>query len=102
MLNRVSFSEGIQMSREKPVIWLDVRLPNEHKQRRIADSINLPLVFLRLKMKNLDKQKTYIVYCDTGGRSSAAVFLMGLEGFDAYVLDKGLQNVKDEVLEISA
>jgi len=102
MLNRVSFEQGMHLSKEKPVVWLDVRLPNEHKQRRIANSINLPLVFLRLKMKTLDKQKTYIVYCDTGGRSSAAVFLMSLEGFDAYVLDKGLQNVKDEILEISA
>lgn len=102
MLNHVSYKEGMRISQEKPVIWLDVRLPNEHKQRHIKNSINLPLVFLRLKLKNLDINKSYIVYCDTGGRSSAAAFLMGLENYNTYVLNKGLQKVNESELVSTA
>jgi len=99
MLNKITYKQGMELAKQKSIVWLDVRLPNEYKQMRIPGSLNLPLVFLRLKMNKLDKNKAFIVYCDTGGRSSAASFLLGLEGYDAYVLENGLQNVKEELLE---
>lgn len=102
MLNRLSYEEGIKMAAEKPVTWLDVRLPNEYQQRHIPGSQNLPLVFLRMKMKLLDKDKNYILYCDTGGRSSAAAFLLSLEGFDTYILNNGIGSVEAELLEETA
>ena len=102
MLNRISYKEGLKLAEQKPVIWLDVRLPNEHKQQHIPGSQNLPLVFLRMKMKQLDKNKTFILYCDTGGRSSAAAFLLGLEGFDTYVLTDGIASIKAGLLETTS
>ncbi len=102
MLNRISYQEGLQLAEKKPVVWLDVRLPNEHQHQHIPGSQNLPLVFLRMKKKLLDKGKTYIIYCDTGGRSSAAAFLLGLEGFDAYVLNDGISSMDTELLEATA
>jgi len=101
MHKRISYKEGQKMAEEQAVVWMDVRLPNEHKQRFIPGSINLPLVFLRMKLKQLEKDKPYIVYCDTGGRSSAAAFLLGLEGFDAYVLNDGLSSIKNGLLKES-
>ncbi|MDE2261359.1 MAG: rhodanese-like domain-containing protein, partial [Gammaproteobacteria bacterium] len=32
----------------------------------------------------------YVVYCDTGRRSSAAAYILVERGFDAYVLTGGL------------
>jgi rhodanese-related sulfurtransferase len=70
--------------------WLDVRLPSEHQNLNIEDSINIPLYFIRLKLSALDKSVPYVVYCDTGRRSSAAAYILVERGFDAYVLTGGL------------
>jgi CRP-like cAMP-binding protein len=69
--------------------WLDVRLESEHANTGIPGSLNLPLFMLRLKADSLDARVPYIVYCDTGRRSSAAAFLLNERGFHAYVLKGG-------------
>ena len=70
--------------------WLDVRLPSEHQNLNIEGSLNIPLYFIRLKLSTLDRDKPYVVYCDTGRRSSAAAYILVERGFDAYVLKGGL------------
>jgi len=70
--------------------WLDVRLPSEHQNLSIEDSLNIPLYFIRLKLSSLDRNTPYVVYCDTGRRSSAAAYILVERGFDAYVLRGGL------------
>jgi CRP-like cAMP-binding protein len=72
--------------------WLDVRLPSEHQTLAIEGALNIPLYLIRLKLSTLDKEVPYVVYCDTGRRSSAAAYLMVERGFDAYVLTGGLSN----------
>ncbi len=70
--------------------WLDVRLPSEHQNMRIEEALNIPLYFIRLKLSTLDRNIPYVVYCDTGRRSSAAAYILVERGFDAYVLQGGL------------
>ena len=72
--------------------WLDVRLPSEHQTLAIEGSLNIPLYLIRLKLSTLDQEVPYVVYCDTGRRSSAAAYLLVERGFDAYVLNGGLAN----------
>jgi rhodanese-related sulfurtransferase len=72
--------------------WLDVRLPSEHQNMSIEESLNIPLYFIRLKLSALDRNTPYVVYCDTGRRSSAAAYILVERGFDAYVLTGGLTN----------
>lgn len=81
-------------------VWIDVRLPAEHQSRRIADSINIPLPILRAKLDRLDQRRRYIVYCDTGRRSSTATYLLTQNGFEAFILKNGLQNVAAEDLVV--
>jgi CRP-like cAMP-binding protein len=78
--------------------WLDVRLPSEHQNLAIDDSINIPLYFIRLKLSTLDRKLPYVVYCDTGRRSSAAAFILLERGFDAYVLKDGIAAARSELL----
>jgi CRP-like cAMP-binding protein len=75
---------------EKGAKWLDVRLESEHANTGLNDSLNIPLFMLRLKVDSLDPNVPYIVYCDTGRRSSAAAFLLSERGFQAYCLKGGL------------
>jgi CRP-like cAMP-binding protein len=77
--------------------WLDVRLPSEHQNLCIEESLNIPLYFIRLKLSALDPSVPYIVYCDTGRRSSAAAYIMVERGFDAYVLRGGLDSAERDV-----
>jgi CRP-like cAMP-binding protein len=70
--------------------WLDVRLPSEFENYRLPDAVNLPLYFLRLKLKSLDPRVHYVVCCDTGRRSSAAAYILSERGFQASVLRGGL------------
>lgn len=71
--------------------WLDVRLPSEFENQHQDAAINIPLYFIRLKLDTLDPKKKYVVYCDTGRRSSAGAYILSERGFDVYVLKGGTQ-----------
>jgi len=77
--------------------WLDVRLPSEFEAFHEEGAINLPLYFIRLKLKTLDPDKTYVLCCDTGRRSSAGTFILSERGFNTRVLRGGLNNNRLEI-----
>jgi CRP-like cAMP-binding protein len=70
--------------------WLDVRLPSEFENYHMEGALNLPLYFIRLKLKTLERDAHYIVCCDTGRRSSAGAYILSERGFRASVLKGGL------------
>jgi CRP-like cAMP-binding protein len=71
-------------------VWLDVRLPSEYEVWHPEGAVNIPLYFIRLKMKTLDRSIPYVLVCETGRRSSAAAFLMSERGYEASCLRGGL------------
>jgi CRP-like cAMP-binding protein len=70
--------------------WLDVRLPSEFEAYHNEGAVNIPLYFIRLKIKTLDPVARYVVCCDTGRRSSAGAFILNERGFQTVVLSGGL------------
>jgi CRP-like cAMP-binding protein len=101
LLNWVNYDEAKNLVEKEGAIWFDVRLPAEHKAKFIKGSINIPLIFLRMKANSLDPQKKYVIYCDTGRRSSAASFLLNERDIETYVLKDGVDTAEPEDLEIS-
>ncbi len=89
MLHWVSFEQALKVVAQGGQ-WLDVRLPSEFETYHQEGAINIPLYFMRLKLKALDPKTRYVVCCDTGRRSSAAAFILNERGFDACVLQGGL------------
>lgn len=75
--------------------WLDVRFEDEHAHNGLADSLNIPLSMLRTRLGELPAKTPYVVYCDTGGRSSAAAFLLAERGYDVCYVAGGA--VRDEL-----
>lgn len=75
---------------------IDVRLEDEYKRSAIKGSMNIPLYLLRLKAPKLDVERRYVVYCETGNRSSAAAFLLSERGYDVYVMKGGLSALREE------
>ncbi|HEY9052220.1 MAG TPA: cyclic nucleotide-binding domain-containing protein, partial [Gammaproteobacteria bacterium] len=95
LLDWVNFEKAQQLVNEGAE-WLDVRLPAEHQADAIKNSKHIPLIFLRMKADTLDQSKPYVVYCDTGRRSSAAAFLLNERGFNTFVLKDGVGSVPPE------
>ncbi len=98
LLNWVDYDEAKQLV-EDGAVWFDVRLPAEHKAKLIKGSINIPLIFLRMKANSLDSQKKYVIYCDTGRRSSAASFLLNEKDITTFVLRDGVDTAEPDDLE---
>jgi CRP-like cAMP-binding protein len=73
--------------------WLDVRLPSERSDRQLPGSVCVPLYRLRAKVAELPRGIAYVCVCDNGRRSAVAAFILANQGFDAYVLDGGLQRL---------
>ncbi len=69
---------------------IDVRMEEEHQDRAIKGSVNVPLYRLREHAAGLEKNKSYIVYCNTGERSAAAAFILSKLGFQVFALQGGL------------
>ena len=88
-LRALPYSEACQQVAEGSV-WLDVRFPDEHEANAIDGSLNVPLNALRVEAAKLDQDKQYVVYCDTGARSSTGAFLLARAGFEACYLAGGL------------
>ena len=72
---------------------VDVRLPEEFDERAIKGAINMPLYRLREFTSDLDKERSYVCYCNTGERSAAAAFILTKLGFEAFALAGGLSGM---------
>lgn len=89
LLNRIAYEAG-QGKVAGGAQWLDVRYPSEFQYDRLAGAINIPLAEIRNAFNVLDKSREYVVYCQSGRRSSAAAFLLAHRGFKVFLLDGGL------------
>ncbi len=91
MLTQVS-REAAEAMVVDGAVWVDARLPSEYQYEHIEGAINLPLSEIRQKISDLDRSLTYVVYCQTGRRSSAAAFILVQQGFDVVVLAGGVRS----------
>jgi glyoxylase-like metal-dependent hydrolase (beta-lactamase superfamily II) len=64
-----------------PPLAVDVRAPREREQKRIAESVSMPLNHLAEKLESLPKDRDLLVYCAGGYRSSIAASLLQKSGF---------------------
>ncbi len=75
-----SFAEKMK---EKEVVVLDVRTPGEYKEGHIPSAVLIDFYNPDFagQVEALDKNKTYLVYCASGKRSSNAAQMMSEKGF---------------------
>ena len=62
---------------------IDVRYEEEWDEFRIPGASLIPLPELRARLKELDREKEYIVYCHAGKRSAVAAMIMEQGGLEA-------------------
>lgn len=61
---------------------IDVREPEEVAMGKIPNAINVPLSLLEFKLQEIDKAKSYVIVCQSGGRSMMATEFLDSYGFD--------------------
>jgi len=87
IIESISPSDGVTMidkNKNNPnFIILDVRTPKEYDQEHISGAMNLDFYThsFRTNLNQLDKGKTYLVYCRSGRRSSLSLDMMRELGF---------------------
>lgn len=101
LLRTITYAQGCGMIK-LGAKWIDVRMPEEYAQGAIPESLNLPLPRIRKEADRLEKNRTYLVYCDSGARSSVAAFLLNQAGFDVCYLVRGLDSCPQAVPAQSA
>lgn len=83
----ISPSDGVAMIEKNKnnteFMILDVRTPQEYAMEHISGAINLDFYSknFRTNLSNLDKDKTYLIYCRTGRRSGVTLNMMRELGF---------------------
>ena len=58
-----------------------MRTENEWQQKRIGESLNIPLNRLAERSRELPRDRTVVVHCGSGYRSSIAASLLEKQGF---------------------
>jgi hydroxyacylglutathione hydrolase len=70
------------LSSSRPPLTLDVRTPREREQKSIGGSLGIPLNHLVENLGKLPRNRSVLVYCAGGYRSSIAASLLQGSGFD--------------------
>jgi rhodanese-related sulfurtransferase len=101
-LNPVEFQAK---SQEADVILLDVRTAGEYSTGHIKGALNIDVEGMTFEgeIKQLDKTKTYAIYCQSGRRSRIAAEKMTKEGFTKlFNLDQGIGSWQSAGLPVVA
>lgn len=71
--------------------FIDVRYREEYEYNHIPGAMLIPLFELRQTVPQLDREKRYIIYCQSGSRSSVAALRLTQAGFDVQTLEGGIR-----------
>ncbi|TFV97560.1 rhodanese-like domain-containing protein [Algoriphagus kandeliae] len=79
----ISVGEFHDLMLQKDTVILDVRTPGEFSSGKLRGARNIDIMSRNFvdQIKNLPKDKTYLVYCRSGNRSGQACEIMADMGF---------------------
>lgn len=93
MANQISPEEvAKRLQNSEEVFIIDVRENGEVASGKIASANNIPLGQLALRKGELDKEKSYVVVCQSGNRSKAACGILEALGFKVEDMIGGMNN----------
>ena len=93
-VKHVGPNEAQKLIVEKKVIVLDLRTPGEFKTAHIVGATNIDFLAadFETRIDQLDANKSYLVHCATGGRSTHSLPVFNKHHFEyLYHLDGGIK-----------
>jgi rhodanese-related sulfurtransferase len=97
-INVISIAEFEKMSSKKKNKVVDVRTPEEVAEGLLKGAVSIDFLAdsFTANLQNLNKKKTYLLYCKSGNRTRRAADLMQKSGFKhVYMLDGGITAWKE-------
>ncbi|MDM3870720.1 rhodanese-like domain-containing protein [Porticoccus sp. W117] len=94
---------GQVVEQHPEVLVLDIRTPKEFAEGHIAGALNIDYYSddFKQNLSQLDKSKTYLVHCRSGGRSGRSLKLFRELGFEKVIhLDGGIKAWKSQSLPL--
>ena len=84
-ITNLTVEEFASTIKDSSVVVLDVRTPEEFNSGHIAGAVNIDFQSgnFEHEVLQLDKSKTYAVYCRSGNRSGQATAIMADNGFSS-------------------
>lgn len=81
-----------ELKNNPEAVILDVRTPEEENEGLIENSLRINIMenSFPATIMDLDKSKTYYVYCRSGGRSASACQFMDKQGLKAINVEGGI------------
>lgn len=89
MIKYISASQLQEALKEQPLNIIDVRERIEFALGHIPTVVNLPLSKFVSGYQALDKDKTYLIICQSGARSEQACFFPDDQGYKVVNVDGG-------------
>jgi rhodanese-related sulfurtransferase len=79
------------MEKNKNILLLDVRTPQENSQARLPGSVLIPIGEFERRIGEVPKNKTILVYCAVGSRSKPVAEYLSKNGYkDVYNMTDGI------------
>lgn len=79
------------LARNRKVVLLDVRTPDEFRQAHLKGALPIPLGELGKRMQEIPRDKPLLVYCAVGARSVSAAGFLASKGYrEIYNMSDGL------------
>lgn len=79
------------VTKNKNVVLVDVRTPEEFRQARLHGAILIPLAELERRVKEIPRNRPLLVYCSVGARSASAAGVLSARGYnEVYQMSDGL------------
>ena len=90
-------SEKLSEVIKNGAVLVDVRSQGEFASGNVKGSINIPLDKLSIQLGKLKKDKTIVVFCASGIRSSQAKSILNRNGFENVINGGGWRSVQSVV-----
>ena len=94
-IDRINQITSIDLNISKNQDIIDVRTKSEYQTSHLKRSLNLPLYELNNSIKLLDRNKKYLIHCQTGYRSMIASSILKRNGFDITEIKDGFKGFLD-------
>lgn len=99
LVKQINTDEASKLIGKQDTILIDCRTPEEYASGHIPGSMLLPLDELEKNVGDLDKDKTYIVICRSGNRSTTFTDSLQSKGFkDVYNVLGGMNEWSGEIV----
>ncbi|HSP47289.1 MAG TPA: FAD-dependent oxidoreductase [Clostridiaceae bacterium] len=85
---------------KEDVVIIDTRVPKQYAAGHVDGAVNIPHNEIRKELKNLDKEKTIITYCNKGVTGNAVQNILLNSGFEkVYNISGGNSNYQTQKTE---